>query len=78
MDLSPFHFARAFRATVGLPPHRYQMLRRLERAKVLLRETDRPVTDVTLEVGFSDPSYLARLLKRETGLTPMAYRRDRT
>ena len=42
--VSPAHFARAFKLAFGLPPHRYQLTRRIERATALLRETDLPIT----------------------------------
>ena len=50
--VSPAHFSRQFRATFGETPHRYLQRRRVERAMELLRETDRPVTEICLDVGF--------------------------
>lgn len=74
--LSPFHFARAFKQSVGDPPHRYQTRRRIERACELLATTEMPVIDVAAAVGFEAPQTLTRLFRRELGMTPSAYRRD--
>jgi AraC family transcriptional regulator len=72
--LSKFHFCRAFRASVGLSPHRYLLQRRLEQAQLLLQSTRRSVTDIALSVGYSDSSHLSRLLRREFGMTPQQCR----
>jgi AraC-like DNA-binding protein len=73
--LSVHHFARAFKQSVGEPPHRYIIRRRVERANELLLETELPLTEVALAVGFSDHSHLARHFRRVKGLTPKAARR---
>jgi AraC family transcriptional regulator len=75
--LSPFHFSRAFRAATGVPPHRYQMQLRIERAKALLETSDKPISDVAAEVGYANQSYFARLFQAEVGTTPARYRRER-
>jgi AraC family transcriptional regulator len=75
--LSPYHFARAFKSTTGLPPGRYHLMLRMERTKVLLETTDFPIGEVAAAVGYSDPSYLARIFRRETGTAPCDYRRAR-
>lgn len=75
--LSPFHFSRAFRAATGVPPHRYQMLLRIERAKVLLEGSQKSVSDVAADVGYANQSYFARLFQAEVGTTPARYRRER-
>ncbi len=77
VSLSPFHFARAFKASTGVPPHRYLMQLRVEKARKLLEGTDLPIGEVASEVGYDDPSYLARLFRREVGTTPAQYRRKR-
>jgi AraC family transcriptional regulator len=73
--LSPFHFARAFKQSFELPPHRYLTLRRIERAKELLRQPDLSVTRIGLNVGFSDTSSFSAAFRRETGVTPTDFRR---
>lgn len=75
---SPFHFARAFRAATGLPPHRYVVRERVERAKRRLRQGDDPVGQICVECGFADQSHFARLFRRLTGVTPRRYRREAT
>jgi len=68
--LSPNHFARAFQQSMGLPPHRYLLRRRLEHVEQMLRETQLPLAQIALEVGFSDQSHLARHFRRLTGIPP--------
>lgn len=75
VDISPVYFARAFRAAIGQSPHRYVVMRRVERAKELLRNTEMPVVDVALEVGFSSQSHLSFWFHRYVGVSPGAYRR---
>lgn len=75
--LSMFHFARAFKQTVGVPPHRYQLRLRLERAQTLLATTDMAITDVAAAVGYDTPQTLARLFRREIGMSPGQYRREK-
>ena len=72
--VSPSHFARQFRATFGETPHRYLQRRRVERAMELLRETDRPVTEVCLDVGFHSLGTFSRTFRAVVGESPSAYR----
>ncbi len=73
--LSPYHFARQFRITTGLPPHQYVIARRVERAQQLLkRDRDLSLGDVALRVGFSDQSQFSFHFKRIVGVTPGQYR----
>lgn len=73
--LSPFHFARAFKATVGSPPHRYVSTRRLARAKVLLAGDKQSLVDIALTLGFSCQANFNRAFRQATGRTPGQYRR---
>ena len=77
VGLSRFHFARAFKAATGLPPHQYLTTRRVERAKQLLLHTDLPICDVALESGFGSQSHLSERFRRTTGQTPLRFRRNR-
>ncbi len=77
VGLSPFHFARAFKHSTGMPPHRYQLSLRIERAKALLALTDTPITAIALDVGYESSQALARLFRREVGVSPSDYRRTR-
>ena len=74
-NFSPAHFTRAFRATFGETPNRYLQRRRVERAMFLLRESDRDVTDICLEVGFSSLGTFSRMFREIVGESPVAYRR---
>lgn len=72
--LSPFHFCRAFRESVGETPFAHLARLRLERAMALLARTDMAVIEVALEVGYDTESGLARLFRRGLGVAPAAYR----
>jgi AraC family transcriptional regulator len=76
VGISPLYLARAFRAAVGQSPHQYILGRRIERARELLRNTDLPVVDVALAVGFSSQSHLAHWFLRHVGVSPAAYRKQ--
>jgi AraC-like DNA-binding protein len=73
--VSEAHFIRTFRATFGETPHRYLQRRRIERAMALLRDTDVPVTDVCLQVGFGSLGTFSRTFQSLVGQSPSAYRR---
>lgn len=75
VDLSPFHFARAFKQSFGVPPHRYHVSRRIEHAKELLAAPDKTVTEVALAVGFAETSSFSAAFRRNTGIAPSDYRR---
>lgn len=72
--VSPSHFARSFREAYGATPHQYLLARRMERAALLLRETDRPVTEISLDVGFSSLGSFSATFSRWLGVSPSAYR----
>jgi AraC-like DNA-binding protein len=72
--VSPAHFSRQFRATFGEPPHRYLQRRRVERAMELLRETERPVTEICFDVGFASLGTFSRTFRAVVGESPSAYR----
>lgn len=73
--LSPFHFCRAFKQTFGMPPHRFQMVRRVERAKDLLANGVASITEIGFMVGYRETSAFCVAFRRATGTTPGAYRR---
>jgi AraC family transcriptional regulator len=73
--LSPYHFARQFKAATGLPPYQYVILRRVERAKQLLQAgTGLSLADIAARAGFSDQSQFSHHFKRLVGVTPGRFR----
>jgi AraC-like DNA-binding protein len=72
--LSEAHFIRSFRAAFGETPHRYLQRRRVERSMFLLRETDRSVTDICFDVGFTSRGTFCRTFREIMGETPSDYR----
>src|SRR5580765_8020832 len=76
--VSEAHFIRTFGATFGETPHRYLQRRRVERAMFLLRETDRSVTDICLDVGFASLGTFSRTFHEIVNQTPIEYRQNST
>jgi len=76
-DLSLFHFARAFTQSFGVPPHRYHMARRMDRARSLLQRPALSVTQIGVQIGFRETSSFTKAFRRFTGLTPTEYRHHR-
>jgi AraC family transcriptional regulator len=74
--LSPFHFARAFKESFGLPPYRYLSSRRIDKAKELLAQPDMSVTQIGVQLGFSETSSFSTAFHKHTGSTPTAFRRS--
>jgi len=73
--MSPSQFARAFKATVQVSPHRYLTTRRIEHAKSLLANTRFRLAEIALETGFSSQSHFPDQFRKATGLTPLEFRR---
>jgi AraC-like DNA-binding protein len=73
--VSEAHFIRTFRAAFGETPNRYLQRRRVERAMWLLRSTDRTVTDICMDVGFTSLGTFSRVFRDIVGEPPSAYRR---
>ena len=77
--VSAAHFARSFRDAFGLPPHRYLLTRRIERAKTLLRDTEIAITDIAFQTGWQSLGTFGRIFRDVTGLSPGQLRiRERT
>jgi AraC-like DNA-binding protein len=72
--VSEAHFIRSFRAVFGETPHRYLQRRRVERSMFLLRETDRTVTDICFDIGFTSLGTFSRTFRQIVGETPSGYR----
>jgi AraC family transcriptional regulator len=73
--LSPCHFSRAFKQSFGMPPHRFHIHRRIERAKALLADPGQSVTEIAIAVGFSSASSFNGAFRKATGVTPSEFRR---
>jgi AraC-like DNA-binding protein len=73
--MSPAHFIREFGRAFGESPHRYLQRRRMERAMMLLRTTDRPVTEIAVGVGFSSLGSFSRTFTAIVGVSPTQFRR---
>jgi AraC-like DNA-binding protein len=73
--ISEAHFIRSFRAVFGETPHRYLQRRRVERSMFLLRETDRSVTDICFDVGFTSVGTFSRTFREIVGESPSEYRK---
>jgi AraC family transcriptional regulator len=75
--LSPYHFARQFKAATGLPPHQYVLARRIERAQQLLQQDrDLSLAEIAACAGFSDQSQFSHHFKRLVGVTPGQFRKS--
>jgi AraC family transcriptional regulator len=76
VELSPYHFARAFKQSFGQSPHRFHVGRRLERAKALLADPAQSITQIAQTVGFAETSSFSAAFRKSTGLSPREYRRS--
>lgn len=72
--VSEAHFARSFKQAFGIPPHRYLLTRRIERATAMLRDTDLPITEIAFATGWSSLGTFGRTFRDITGDTPRAVR----
>jgi transcriptional regulator GlxA family with amidase domain len=74
-NVSPRHFSRSFRRVFGETPYQYLLTRRIERARHLLRTTDRAVIEISRDVGFASVGSFTTTFRRHAGVTPTGYRR---
>ena len=68
--VSQAHFARSFRDAFGVPPHRYLLTRRIERAKALLRDTELAITEIAFQTGWNSLGTFGRTFRDITGESP--------
>lgn len=74
IGLSASHFVRAFKATTGQSPHQWMAEKRIERAKQLLRESERPLTEIAVSLGYASASHFSSAFRAATGSTPRVWR----
>ncbi len=74
LNMSQFHFSHLFKQSIGVSPYQYLLGQRVERAKRLLKQTDRLIVDIALDCGFNSHSHLSKKFRELTGMTPKAYR----
>lgn len=74
--LSPYHFARAFKASTGVAPHQYMMNQKLDLAKALLSDDNYKLIEVAFKSGFANQAHFTRAFKRATGTTPGEFRKN--
>jgi len=72
--MSPFHFARLFHRSTGMPPHQFVVRARIDRAIGLLAARESSIGGIARTVGFRTPSHFSTVFRRVTGTTPRAYR----
>ena len=72
--VSEAHFARSFKEAFGIPPHRYLLTRRIERAVALLRDTDLPITEIAFQTGWNSLGTFGRIFRDITGESPSELR----
>jgi AraC family transcriptional regulator len=75
-DLSVSHFARAFRLSVGMPPHQWLLRQRVKTAKQLMTVRDLPLSEIAISAGFANQSHFTRIFSSVVGVSPAAWRRD--
>lgn len=76
VGFTPRYFCAAFKETTGQSPHQFQIEQRIERAKIMLRDSKLSIADVAYAVGFCSQSHLYGFFTRATGVTPMRYRQE--
>jgi AraC family transcriptional regulator len=74
LDMSQFHFSTLFKQAIGASPYQYLLQQRIERAKQLLKQTERSIMEIALECGFNSHSHLSKQFRQLTGITPKVYR----
>ena len=74
VHMSPYHFARLFKRSTGVPPHRFLVRHRIDEACALLATRKVPIAEIARAVGFRTPSHFTTTFRRVTGMTPSAYR----
>jgi len=74
--MSPFHFARLFKRSMGEPPHRFVIQQRIARASAFLAQPEPSIAEISRRVGFRTPSHFTTVFRRVSGVTPSGYRTE--
>jgi len=74
VHMSPYHFARLFKSSTGLSPHRFVVRHRIDQAQALLADQTVPIVVIARSVGFRTASHFTTTFRRFTGVTPSTYR----
>jgi AraC family transcriptional regulator len=74
LDMSQFHFSHLFKQAIGTSPYQYLLQQRVERAKHMLKQSERSIAEIALDCGFNSHSHLSKQFRQLTGITPKAYR----
>ena len=74
VSMSPYHFARLFKCSTGMPPHRFVVRQRIARARAVLATEELSIAQISRMVGFRTPSHFTTVFRRVLGITPGAYR----
>ncbi|NJR26362.1 MAG: helix-turn-helix transcriptional regulator [Richelia sp. CSU_2_1] len=74
LGMSQFHFSHMFKQSIGIPPYQYLLQQRVEKAKHLLKQTDRSIVEIATMCGFNSHSHLSKQFRQLAGITPKAYR----
>lgn len=77
LSMSQFHFSHVFKQAIGTTPYQYLLQQRIERAKQLLKDRERPIIDIAFLCGFNSHSHLSKQFRQLTGMTPKAYRSNK-
>jgi AraC family transcriptional regulator len=72
--MSRYHFARLFKGSTGVPPHRFVVRQRIASARSILARPDVSIAEISRLIGFRSPSHFTRVFRRALGVTPGAYR----
>ena len=76
VEMSPYHFARMFKQSVGLTPHQYLVKQRMNKAQELLRRTEIAIADIGYLVGYKNSSHFAKVFRQQVKVSPTAYRQE--
>ena len=77
-SMSPFYFARLFKNSMGVSPHKYVTMRRIVRSKELLRRSDTSIFEIGVRVGYLDPKHFRVVFRREVGISPSEFRASKS